>query len=230
MIHVSPETEARLFALDQMRRDPKLLARKQRRAERQHQVYFSHPKRAQEHEDFHDQEKSRGLLQGSIIGPTLCYPEPATHELIYRRPDTSAWVGFDFLRPAVFMDRPTVRQVWEGTLAGAHIDEVRENKAEQETPTDIFDHGYVMHTLAKAPRQALELVVLGMLRQTTYLEAYDEVGLAEAYGSGLKQRGLADEPVYQVTPKGNTLVFLDPVKEVAQSPWAFAGRMPGRQA
>jgi hypothetical protein len=50
----------------------------------------------------------------------------------------------------------------------------------------------------------------GLLRETTYRDAYSRVGQFDRYRQYLALAGLLEAPIYSVTPKGNGIVYLVP--------------------
>ena len=206
--------EMRLALLHKLRTNPDFRDYAQRRFVKQLNRYFRPARRAQEYADFHNPDKSQGLLSGAIIAAKLGQPGPTTGELVYKQPSGNNWLGFDFIRPFVFMPLPT-HQEHEGSLEGAPLDEVIGQSADERTPDKFFDPMNFMHSLTRRSFSMGDLAIMGMVRQTSYAEAYDGVGLYASYKEGLAQRRLTDEPVYQVTPKGNGLVFLLPPTDQA---------------
>lgn len=157
---------------------------------------------------FRHQDDIRGLTEGTIIGNPVWFPMQPN---IFAFQGTSAghWVGIDFDRPMIFPPRKggTTRQPWKGALYSMYIDEVKDRSPEQRTPNRLlkplrFDHfaSYDKTTPERA-------IGDGLLRATTYGEAFRQLGFAENFGEELEARNLVDSQVFQVTPKGNTLVF-----------------------
>lgn len=159
-----------------------------------------------------DPEQMSGLIEGAILGPKLCYPDPNIGALIYKSAQGGLWLAHDFKRPEEFPSASKKRGVElnsEGKLFGFMLDEVRSNDAEDRTPIGKLSLLSLDHLLTFDSYTAAELVGEGMLRATTYREAYTQVGLSE-YVPDLESRSLAEDKVFQVTPKGNTLVGLLP--------------------
>ncbi len=124
------------------------------------------------------------------------------------------------------------QQRYKGKLFSILIDEVKDHPADHRTPTgllNILDAEHLMSFDCPGPEGMTEA---GLVEPTTYREAYKKVGLYETYAEGLDLSGFTDEQVYQVTPKGNTLLFIDnpsgvPSPKHEKEP-VLEGLLPGR--
>jgi hypothetical protein len=154
-----------------------------------------------------------GICVDGMIGTKLCYPDPAHgNELILHRPKNSAYLSYDPRRPEYFpaaakQDFFTVSG--EGSLAALMINGIEEQHEDELTLLSAQEL-VSAETLFSFDKPGLErLIELGMLARRTHEDAFEHAGL-EDYIGGLRSRSMHDEIVYQVTPKGNTLVMVIP--------------------
>lgn len=155
-----------------------------------------------------DREKRTGLLEDTIISPSLYHPNEEGTSLTKSDAKNAAWwVAYDFRRPSEF-DRKNVRQIDQGRLGAFPLPEIIDNSPETYTPTQLLNIFDVSDVLYIELPTISELIDYGLVRETTYEAAYKEVGMFQKYSKLLALRNLNQEKVYQVTPKGNGLVFL----------------------
>lgn len=166
-----------------------------------------------------------GLLEDSIIGNPLCFPIDETYTA-NKSTNGGEWLGYDFWRPTVLpvrKDGYPHSRLFEGKLAAFILDEVKDNPASQRTPMSTLKLYRFDHVLSIDMPKIETLVDLEFIRPTTYRDAYRRVGVYESYAADLDAKGVTDDKVYQVTPKGNTLVYLvqpsgKPEPKTQQSP------------
>jgi len=151
-----------------------------------------------------------GLIEGGMLAPRLSRPHPTHGYLDLATAAAGEWVAYDAKRRAEF---PHVAQdkrlpiYTKGKLMAFLLDEVIDNEPSTKTPTDLLLPFSADHLLTLNSLNARELVEIGFATFTTHELAYEQVGL-EALIPELRARSMADAPVYQITPKGNTLVKL----------------------
>lgn len=151
-----------------------------------------------------------GLLEDSILSPSLYHPNREKTSLEQSSADAGRWIAYDFYRPQEFgKSIPFERQRREGRLMLFSLDEVQGNSADTYTPTPLINILSIEHFLTLDFPRLEDIIKEGFLKETTYREAYDKVGLWEKYRVALTLSNMADEKIYTVTPKGNTLVTLD---------------------
>ncbi len=160
-----------------------------------------------------DPETYLGLTHGAVIQNPLYYPDQQGERLITRQTRGGAWRGYDFNRPEVFSkgsDKPPIRLYYAGQLWAFVPPAIEGNPPDVRTPIAVSARLlYDMDVLATLDAYSTEtLVGLGLLAVESYRETFRRVGVYERYAAELEARSLSDDPVYQVTPKGNTLVFL----------------------
>ena len=156
-------------------------------------------------------EGTYGLLEGSIIDADLTYPDKEKGYLTHKRAQGGRWVTHDFKRPAAFPSearRGMLNDHRVGRLSSFILDEVIDKDEDQLTPIGLLNIAEPLHMLKFNSTSPGKLVDEGLVRLTTYEEAYDNVGLYDEFGEELHLRGVAEDSVFQVTPKGNTLIFV----------------------
>ena len=119
-------------------------------------------------------------------------------------------MGYDPLRSSVFPKEFTSHEQCKrvGRLTVFMINEVRDNPVDKKTPTDLLNLRSIEHLLHINFPTITELVEQEVVVERSYGRAYEEMGLYDDYSEDLRRRSLIDDPVFQVTPKGNTLIFL----------------------
>lgn len=87
-----------------------------------------------------------------------------------------------------------------------------------------------MHLLSFDKPSVDMLTEAGLVELTTHGQAYENVGLYGRYGKELGMRRVEDDPVFQVTPKGNTLIHIIPESgdpEPKEAPQKIFEWLPG---
>lgn len=150
-----------------------------------------------------------GLLSQAILAPALYHPNPEMASLELSATEAGRWVGYDFRRPEVFGNKviKNGRVKQAGKLLLIDLEEYRDQNF---TPSTVADLLLFRQILSLWSPDLDHFVNNGYIDETTYRTAYQRVGVWDKYGKYLELAGVANERVYQVTPKGNTLVFLEP--------------------
>ena len=120
--------------------------------------------------------------------------------------------AYDFLRARFF---PETANRWpsppedDGILMALIPDGIA-NQPEDERTELTYAEWFDPDLVFSLDRPGVErLCELGMLARRTHEEAYERVGASQWIGD-LRARSVADKPLYQVTPKGHTLIKLTP--------------------
>ena len=156
-------------------------------------------------------EAIAGMIEGAIIAPKLAYVDQENGLLIYKEATKGGLIGYDVARPFEFPAQPNaepIPTISEGVLWSMLPKELEENPASLRTPTgyvELYNYEHLL-TLSKYPLETL--IGEKVLAAVSLAEAFDTVGLGEHIG-GLEARRIATDRVYQVTPKGNTLMRLE---------------------
>lgn len=156
-------------------------------------------------------ESMYGLIEGSIVDADLTYPDKGKGYLTHKRAQGGRWVAHDFKRPSVFPSeakRGILPDYKEGRLSSLILDEVIDKDEDDLTPLGLLNIAEPLHIIKFNSSSPGKLVDEGLMRLTSYEEAYDNVGLYDEFGEELHLRGVAKDSVFQVTPKGNTLIFV----------------------
>lgn len=161
---------------------------------------------------FGGDEYRTGLLESSIFENTLTFPNKENTSLESQKARAGRYVAYDHFRPDEFGMKVLEqrRNVKTGRIYAFPLDEVINNNPDTYTPTGllrVFDYD---HMLQVQTPTISELIDYGLVKETTYQEAYKNVGLYEKHKRLLTLKDLQDKPIYTITPKGNGLVFLEP--------------------
>src|SRR3989344_5849306 len=147
-----------------------------------------------------------GLLAGSIFQDHLHVPVEGG-SLQYQGGTAGRFVGYDFHRKQHFGQY--ANKLFQGRLWTFLPTAVADNPANFLTPTgflNIFDLEHLLTIDTPTLAQSLEN---GLITETTYGEAFATAGMAKTHGNALAVLQLEDQQVYQITLKGNGLVFID---------------------
>ncbi|HSX35709.1 MAG TPA: hypothetical protein VLH84_02125 [Patescibacteria group bacterium] len=157
-----------------------------------------------------------GMMAQAIIGANLIMPDQApdgTAELVKRVAGPGRHYGFDFERRfwSMYDDaNPKPSPMWEGYLMFWLPKGIVHRKPhELSTPSLRWFMSPAAHaTYRRATEQ--DLLDHGLARATTYGEAYDILGTNryDAHRERMAALKRLDDPVLQITPKGNGLVYL----------------------
>ncbi|HEX8762885.1 MAG TPA: hypothetical protein VF733_03965 [Candidatus Saccharimonadales bacterium] len=150
-----------------------------------------------------------GMLKGTIISEKLLYPDQEQPDGVsYHHACPGRWLAYDFHRPEVLGPKkkgPT-RQLFGGKLLTYMLEELRGQPGNEESPPfNFFD---IVQGLVVYHPGIGQLVEEEYVTPTTHQEAYRQVDAYEEYADAMHSRGVADDRVYQVTPKGNAMIFL----------------------
>lgn len=154
-----------------------------------------------------DREQRTGLLEDTIIAPVLTHPNEEGTALTKSDAVAGRWASFDFRRPKEFFPKK-VKQTDKGRLLSFILPEIIDNSPDKFTPTFLLNIFDISHFITAEFSSISDLLQYGYLKEVTYAEAYKNAGLYEKYSKSLMLSGIHDQTIYQVTPKGNGLVFL----------------------
>jgi hypothetical protein len=149
-----------------------------------------------------------GMLNGSIIASKLWRPSSDGTDLEYHESTPEELLGYDFRRPEELKTRrkKEERQHFEGKLKVLDFDREGKIPADKATATGVYDWFDLEYFPKFRLLSVAEATKKGYIKKTTYREAYGEFYLDGKYSQALLEVG--DQIVYQVTPKGNSVVFL----------------------
>jgi len=177
---------------------------------------------------FGSDEYRTGLLEGAMFENMLSFPNKEDTFLETQKSVAGRFVGYDHFRADEFGVKVLEqrRQVKSGKLYVFPLEAIINNSPETYTPTGylrIFD---LDHFLQIQTPTISELIEYGIVKESTYAEAYKRFGLYDKYHLPLTLKNLVDKPVYTITPKGNGLVFLS---HDGGSPMKFKKKSPARE-
>jgi len=159
----------------------------------------------------YDREARVGLLEDSIISDKLHVPNKERTSLELKSTVAGRFVSYDFHRPEEFKSAAKKRDIQNGSgrLVVFALDEIKDNDKNDYTPTDLFNYFDILHIMSFDSYSPEDAIKEGYLKETTYRNAYKKVGLYnDRNAMFLELQGLSDQPIYAVTPKGNTVVAL----------------------
>ncbi len=116
------------------------------------------------------------------------------------------WCGYDFNRESEFGKKAITQK--KGKLLSFILEEIKENKSSDYTPTTLFQFFDITHLLSMECPSIGYLIEQGLLEARTYREAFQRIGTYDKYARSMDFFEITDKEVYQVTPKGNGLIFL----------------------
>lgn len=151
-----------------------------------------------------------GLLEDSIIGNPLYYPFDE-QSVIQGTMSAGEWMGYDFHRPyrlPVRRDGRALRQRQEGKIIAFMLSDLKGRPGHVPTSSTFFKPHVVDHALSFDAPGIEVLVAEEYVVPTTHIAAYRRAGVYERFAVELDAKGIGEEPVYQVTPKGNSLIHI----------------------
>ena len=154
-----------------------------------------------------DKEKRTGLLEDTILSPYLYHPNDEGTSLTKSEAKPGRWISYDFRRPKEFYPKK-VPQLDNGRIFAFVLPEVIDNPTEKFTPTNLVNIFEITHILTVETPSISELVTYGYIKETTYGKAYEEAGTSGKFDKYLALNDLTNKQIYQITPKGNGMVFL----------------------
>jgi|SRR3989338_1928866 len=153
-----------------------------------------------------DKEARTGLLAGSIFNTIIFHPSEDNTFLRKETANAGQVASFDFERERVF-GKESMTKVRTGSLFAFPLPEILPRSAFEYTPL-TYDMLDIENVLAFTKTSFSDLLNWEFVIKTTYGFAYKSLGL-QGFHEELRRRNIIDMPVYQVTPKGNGLVFID---------------------
>jgi len=148
-----------------------------------------------------------GLLEKSIIQNPLYIPSDNGS---LEKLEAKGWnfSGYDFDRISEFGKDVVSKK--EGRIVSFLLDRIKNNHKDVYTLTGILNIFDPIDVLTFEKPSVDYLIENGMLEKTTYQEAYSKTGLYGGYAKSMNILDISENEVYQVTPKGNGLMFLWP--------------------
>lgn len=153
----------------------------------------------------------KGLCEDAILAPYLCSPDETESHLIYERAHTGQWISHDFRRTEFYpaaADKPWFKIHKDGVLMAMMPEGIAETDPNQRTDLPISEWLSVDNFFSIDKPGINKLLALGMVATRSHELAFEIAG-QEQWIDELRSRGVAEDPVYQITPKAHSLVFLN---------------------
>lgn len=155
---------------------------------------------------FLDLESRTGLLEKSIIGNPLIHPMGKENTLKNSSVTAGKYASWDFDRTAKFKKK-NPEQYAEGTLFAFFMPGITDFKSSTYTPIGYADY-LSLDIIYFRKTNIKELEKIGYVREISNKEAFENAGILHQYEKGLTLMRAIDKKVFQITPKGNSLVYL----------------------
>lgn len=156
---------------------------------------------------FYRRERRIGMLNGSIISDSQYIPNDENKDFIFQKQKSGTWIGVDYLRELELGKKS--KKISRGIFYSFPLEEVEGNSKEDYTPTFLFNVFEPLHLLRFQKPSLDDLITEEFIEPTAYSHALKKVGKYEKLASRLEIMGISQKEVYQITPKGNGLIFLD---------------------
>jgi len=154
---------------------------------------------------FFDKKYRTGFSEGSIFQNPLYFPNENGSSLTKLEARAGSWVSYDFKKPS---NSKKGGKRKTGKLNSCLLDEIKDNPKELYTPDYTVDLFNFEHFYSFESPSMSYLEEHGLMEQKTYREAYQRMGKYEQYAQAIEVLGIAEKPIFQITPKGNSLVML----------------------
>jgi hypothetical protein len=148
-----------------------------------------------------------GMLTGTILSNSQFTPIPQTNDYMFESSKAGELIGVDYLRQEELGEKAIT--ISKGSLFGCLLEEIENKSIEEYTPTGLLNLFDVMHSL-QLETPSLEKLIKGeYIEPISYTNALKSVGQYENLASIISNSEIQHKEVYQVTPKGNGLLFLE---------------------
>jgi len=153
---------------------------------------------------FYNRKYQSGLFVDSIINNPLYVPSDTKGSLSYEETVAGRYVAYDFHRKEELGQDINVLQ--KGRIVKLNLDGVQGNPGNLLTPTGTLNLFDWRHLKTFDAPNLDDFITDEFLEETTYEAAYKRADVYEAFAAAMHVLGIAENKVYQVTPKGNGLV------------------------
>lgn len=140
-----------------------------------------------------------GLSEGSFVGSNLWVPH--FYSGIFYNVDLSALPGVWFCQDFSNENKP----IRYGSLFSEITSEMINNSPDELTPFKPI--ASIDDVAALSSTDSSLLLNRGLLRWTSYEQAYRNAGILDKYAKDLEREGILEEQILTVTPKGNGRVW-----------------------
>ncbi len=155
-------------------------------------------------------ENRIGLLTGSILAQSIVFPNEERTNLVFDESPEGEFSAYDFKRSEQFGEvlHAAGHDIHAGKMAALLLNSVLDNPAGRLTPLDQVDFLKMRQALKICWISLSGAVELQLIAKRSYGDAYAIAGALNQWEPRLRQLQLIEEPVYQITPKGNGLIDL----------------------
>ena len=152
----------------------------------------------------------KGLCEDAVLAPRLCSPDESKKHLTYEHAHAGQWISHDFRRAEFYP--LSAKNEWyedhkEGIVSAMLIDGIEDKDENERTDLPIAEYLTVDNILSFDKPGIEKLLSLGMVARRSHELAYEIAG-QEEWIDELRSRGVANDPVYQVTPKAHSLIHI----------------------
>ncbi len=149
-----------------------------------------------------------GLPQDTIFAPSLHIPSGGhCSDLELLTTSSGGYVSCSFTKKQKFNDT-LYMNITKGTLFAAFtLYEVIAKKHER-TPDSKFNANSSDVSFLFKHSSLHELLMFGFIEKTTYASVFEKLNINNNYIGNSTYAMISNDPIYQVTPKGNGVIFL----------------------
>lgn len=155
-----------------------------------------------------DYRRRVGMLEGAIFDNTLYIPNEQGTSLEYLTSVGGRWCGYDHTCRDKLELKDLSNRITDGKLSAFPLPEILDNSSQDYTPIGMVDPMEMTDIFQIVCPTIEELLECGFVERVAYKHAFSKIGIYEKYETNLFILGIADKPVYQVTPKGNGVIYL----------------------
>ncbi|MBS3122695.1 hypothetical protein J4434_07480 [Candidatus Woesearchaeota archaeon] len=158
---------------------------------------------------FFDYRKRVGLLEGAIFDNTLYMPNEKGDSLEYLTSVGGRWSSYDHTSRSILGIENLTNHITDAKLFAFPLPETLDKSVNDYTSIGTIDPVDFTDLIQIVCPTIEELLKWGFVERVTYSHAFSKIGIYERYETNLYLLGVADKLIYQVTPKGNGLIYLD---------------------
>lgn len=154
-------------------------------------------------------QRTTGFRVNTIIWNPLFLPDITAdnEKLFFQTASAGRWNAYDFLRTDVLSSSATSSHHFHDVqLLFFPLEELKNNDSQTETPEGLFDIFNVNHMVEFTKFSVDQALQFWAIEQTTYYQAYEKIWNTNLLRD-VEQLSIAEKKVYQITPKGSTLIF-----------------------
>ncbi|MBI4453755.1 hypothetical protein HY636_03875 [Candidatus Woesearchaeota archaeon] len=157
---------------------------------------------------FFDYRRRVGLLEGAIFDNALYVPNEKSDSLEYLTSVGGRWSGYDHTCRFKLKLEDLTNRITDAKLLAFPLPELLDKPTQDYTSIGMVDLMNITDLFQIVCPTIEELLKWEFAERVTYSRAFSKIGIYERYETNLYLLGVADKLVYQVTPKGNGLIYL----------------------